>query len=53
MDKKQKFRVVVMIPLLAVLIVLGLVLTGVMIIGSGKPKPPTALASVTEPVETH
>jgi len=50
MDKKRKFQIVVMIPVIVVLIVLGL-LTFVMIAGSAKEKPPTALASAASVTE--
>ena len=49
MNKKHKFRIVVMIPVIAVLIILG-VLTFILIAGSAKKEPPTAFATAV-PVE--
>lgn len=49
MNKQKKLRVVVLMPVVIVVIVLGLVLGGVIITGSLKAKPPSALAAV----ETH
>jgi flagellar basal body-associated protein FliL len=50
MNKKRKFQIVVMIPVITVLIVLG-ILTFVLIAGSAKEEPPTALASAAPMTE--
>ncbi len=47
MDQKKKFRIVIMVPVLTVLIVLGL-LCAILVAGSVKPKPPTAVASAAQ-----
>lgn len=48
MDKTKKIRLVVIMPVLVVVIVLGMVVGGVLIAGSAKPKGPTAVAAVSE-----
>lgn len=42
-NKKKKFQIVIMLPVIAVLVILGL-MSFVLISGSAKEKPPTAFA---------